>query len=134
MRIPSIAILCCCCCTHALLAKTVSLTILLLFCNAGKCEHLIKELDRFELIHDDDQSQYYKTENHPTIRQRNRRDGDNHDGHDDDHEDDHDDDHNDHSHSDDDPEASTPSPDKDNDWTTAQKWGYATLANSILGE
>ena len=101
---------------------------------------MIKELDKFELIHDDVQSIYYKTENLPTIRQRNRRDDDNHDDHDDDHEDDHDDhedhhdDHEDHSHNDDDPEASTPSPDKDSTWTTAQKWGYATLANSILGE
>ena len=103
------------------------------FYYANKCEHLIKELDEFKLIHDDVQSKYYKTENLPTIRHRNRRDGDNHDDHDDDHEDDHDD-HEDHSHSDHDPEASTPSPDKDSTWTTAQKWGYATLANSILGE
>ena len=125
-------------CTSCQNSESYYTSPLLLFFNAEKCEHLIKEINRFELIHDNVQSHYYKTENLSAIRQRNRRDGDNHDDHDDDHDDvhgdDHDDDHDDHSHSDDDPEASTPSPDKDSGWTTAQKWGYATLANSILGE
>ena len=108
---------------------------------------MIKELDKFELIHDETHAQYYNRESLPTIRQRNRRDGDNHDDdhnsdhdndhendHDNDHDDHHDDDHDGHSYSDEDPEASTPSPDEDISWTIAKKWGYATLANSILGE
>lgn len=93
---------------------------------------------------------HYQIEGLSTIRHLNRRDndGDHHDDHDDrdDHDDhnDHDDhgdhgghndpdDHDSHPHSDDNPEASTPSPDGKNNWTTAKKWGYATLANSILG-
>ena len=74
-----------------------------------------------------------QTESLSTNRHLNRRDGesDDHDDHDD--HDNHDD-HDSHSHSDDDPEASTPRTNENRSWSTAQKWGYATLANSILGK
>ena len=148
MRVPSFALLCCCCCTHAELTGKAfrdppndhqpvfydaSLTT--------DAAHLLPDKnDRTDLVYEDDSTEFdaneygkydgdidndsaYGSEDEEEFLTTNDTPTTTECDHDHDHDDDHDHDH-DHDHNHD--------HDHHNGWTTAQQWGYATLANSVV--
>ena len=124
MKIPSVALLCCCCCTHALLEVSSKLKAGLDHVHSdGKPKFYMDGAAR-----SDDSHEILKKSNFEKLREENNVITAADDEYYEEGDDENPDDGSGHGHSHDDDDH-----DHDEGWSTAQQWGYATLANTFLG-